>query len=107
MVGHNRCNLSKKAVRGSGGIGLLVKLSMYENFKVNVLDNNRYEGILWVKFEHISSPKIIFLICVCYLPPNISSRGDTSQEFFEKLGNQYLLYHNMGTVCICGDFKTL
>ena len=27
--GHNRSNLSNKAVRGSGGVGLLVRLSWY------------------------------------------------------------------------------
>ena len=31
--------LRKLYIRGSGGVGLLAKLSMYENFKVNVLDN--------------------------------------------------------------------
>ena len=34
-----------------------------------------------------------------------SSTGDTSLEFFENLGNQYLLYSNLGQDCICGDLN--
>ena len=85
--------LGKKAVRGSRGVGMLVKDKVYNKFKVNVV-NTSYEGILWVKFEHRDNPQVTFLVCVCYLPPSRSSRGDTSQEF---------LYSNLGPVCICRD----
>ena len=78
---------------------------MYKNkFKVNVVDTS-YEGILWVKFEHRENPQVTLLVCVCYLPPSRSSTGNTSQEFLENLGNQYLLYTNLGPVCICGDLN--
>ena len=83
---------------------MLVKDNVYNKFKVNVVDTS-YEGILWVKFECRENPPVTFLVCVCYLPPSRSSRGDTSQEFFENLGNQYLLYSNLGPVCICGDLN--
>ena len=43
---------------------------------------------------------------MCVLPPpSRSSRGDTSQEFFENLENQYSLYSNLGPVSICGDLN--
>ena len=95
---------AKNEVRGSGGVGLLVKERLYDKFNINVWDSS-YEGILWVRFEQQENSQVIFLICVCYLPPSSSSRGDTSQEFFETLGNQYLLYSNCGLVCIFGDFN--
>ena len=103
-IGQNRCKIAKKAVRGSGGVGMLVKHNVYNKFKVNVVDTS-YEGILWVKFEHRENPPVTLLVCVCYLPPSRSSRGDTSLEVFENLGNQYLLYSNLGPVCICGDLN--
>ena len=81
-----------------------MKDKVYNKFKVNVVDTS-YEGIMWVKFEHHENPQVTFLTCVCYLPPNSTSRGDSSLEFFESLGNQYLLFSNLGPVCICGDFN--
>ena len=38
MVGHNRTNISKRAVRGSGGVGVLVKESMLDRFSIDVVD---------------------------------------------------------------------
>ena len=104
-IGQNRGKLSRKAVRGSGGVGMLVRLTLFDRFKVKVLDSS-YEGILWVKFQSHDKVKMCFLICICYLPPHASSRGDTSQEFFEKLSSQCLLYPALGIICLCGDFNT-
>ena len=42
---------------------------------------------------------------LCYLPPNNSSRGDISLEFFNTLRFQVSKYHDTGIVCICGDFN--
>ena len=79
-IGQNRCKIAKKAVRGSGGVGMLVKDNVYNKFKVNVVDTS-YEGILWVKFEHRENPQVTLLVCVCYLPPSRSSTGDTTRIF--------------------------
>ena len=49
-IGQNRNKLAKNAVRGSGGVGLLVKEGLYDKFNINVWDSS-YEGILWVRFE--------------------------------------------------------
>ena len=68
--------------------------------KLNVVDTS-YEGILWLT-EHRENPQVTFLVSVCYLPPSRSTRGDTSQEYFEKLGNQY---SNLASVCKCGDLN--
>ena len=38
------------------------------------------EGILWVKLTDKLSSKNL-CVCVCYLPPSLSSRGDSSEEF--------------------------
>ena len=44
-------------------------------------------------------------ICVCYLPPANSSRGDKSTEFFDCLKAQIMEFHSYGKFFICGDFN--
>ena len=36
--GHNRTNISKRAVRGYGGVGVLVKENMFDRFSIDVAD---------------------------------------------------------------------
>ena len=43
--GNNRTSISKRAVRGSGGVGVLVKQSMFDRFSVDIVDKN-HEDIL-------------------------------------------------------------
>ena len=62
-IGHNRTNLSKRAVRGSGGVGVLVDNTLLNTYTVSVLDNE-YEGILWISLTNIDSSESICL-CAC------------------------------------------
>ncbi len=101
--GQNRLDLSKSAVRGSGGVGILVSVGIANQFKVTVLDQH-FEGILWLSFEDRST-NVSFNLAVCYLPPQGSSRGDCSQEFFDTLTSQIFLFGSDNPICICGDFN--
>ena len=74
-----RLAISKRAIRGSGGVGVLIKWQLYNMFDISILDSS-FEGILWIKFQSKESSNA-FSLCVCYLPPGNSSRGDISQEF--------------------------
>ena len=80
--GRNRTNTSKRAVRGSGGVGVLVKESMFDRFSIDIVDKS-HEDILWIACTQISNPENIVFICVCYLPPAASSRGDKSHDVFD------------------------
>ena len=102
-LGNNRKQISKRAIRGSGGVGLLVKDTVFHKFTVSVLDN-KSEGILWALLLDQASQHSISL-CVCYLPPSNSSRGDMSLEFFSNLRLQVSKYQDTGLLCICGDFN--
>ena len=82
-IGNNRKHISKRAWRGSGGVGILIKLSLLCSFDVAVI-SDKFEGILWVQFIH-KDTKSSFSVCVCYLPPIGSSRGDQSLEFLDSL----------------------
>ena len=89
-LGHNRKNTHIKAKKGSGGVGVFLKQSLFQSYDVNMIDNDK-EGILWLKF----SPKgneTEFLCCVCYLPPINSTRNIDGNEFFDTLLSQIHMY---------------
>ena len=103
--GNNRKVISKRAIRGSGGVGLLIKSDLLSIYNVTVLDSS-FEGSLWIQFESKNDCfKYAFCVCVCYLPPSTSCRGDISDQFFDNLATQTFIYSCIGPVCICGDFN--
>jgi len=81
----------------------LVNSKLLLDYDVSVLDS-QMEGILWLKLMDKFSCQSL-CVCVCYLPPASSSRGDCSEEFFDCLAAQISMYRNLGTICICGDFN--
>ena len=60
--GSNRKLLSKKATRGSGGVGVFINQSLLRSFNVNVLDNS-VDDILWLSFTSITKC-LLTLSCV-------------------------------------------
>ena len=74
---------------------MLVKESMFDRFSIDIVDK-RYEHILWVTCTEIDNPKNVVFICVCYLLPANSSRGDRSHDVFDFLGSQCHKYHDKG-----------
>ena len=62
--GPNRALLSRKAVRDSGGVGVLVKNVILRDWSVKVVDAE-LEHVMWVKLEHKETSN---LIAVCYFP---------------------------------------
>ena len=71
--GHNRQALNRKAVRGSGGVGVFVRNALLNDWAVEEVDTE-VEDILWLKLE-CSKTNSIVMLAVCYLPPMSSSRG--------------------------------
>ena len=69
---HNRTQIHKRAKVGSGGVSLFFKNEIVESYNISILDNS-IEDILWVRLEH-KNINICVNICVCYLPPDGSSR---------------------------------
>ena len=102
--GHNRSQLHVNARTGSGGVGILVKNELLYTFDAAIIDNT-HEGILWIQFkEKVSGEK--FNICVCYLPPEGSTRNIDADEYFETLLSQVYCYQQNGPFFICGDFNS-
>ena len=60
--GHNRASVSRKAVRGSGGVGLLVKKLILRDWSVEVVDM-RLEDVMWVKLERKETSQAVLICC--------------------------------------------
>lgn len=101
--GNNRKLISKRACRGSGGVGILISLDILKYFNVAVI-SDKFEGILWVQLVHKLN-KYSLGICAYYLPPVGSSRGDYSQEFFDSLKSLIIDNYHVDDFLICGDFN--
>ena len=103
--GNNRQDIDKNATRGSGGVGVLVKNEICNDFQIEKLDRS-FDGILWLKLtnKQIECDKVI--VCTCYCPPPSSSRGNISQEFYDRLLTDVYMYYDRLCPCIItGDFN--
>ena len=98
--GHNRLKIHRNAIRGSGGVGILIKNSIFESYSVAVV-NQDYEDISLIHNRSLESVGL----CVCYLPPSNSSRGDNSLEFFNVLKMLVLKMQMYDAFMLCGDFN--
>lgn len=104
FYGLNRTHIHVNARKGSGGVGFLIKENILQEFDVSVLESS-YEGILWLKLIH-KYDDFVLLPCVCYLPPENSSRHVDANVFFDNLLTDVYQYQNDGLLYICGDFNS-
>jgi hypothetical protein len=102
--GQNRRIIHRRAPSGSGGIGLLIKESLLDVFSVEVLYDT-HEGILWKSLKHKTS-NFSFKICVCYLPPENSTRVVNAIDFFDNLLTGIYDYQGDGLWYLCGDLNS-
>ena len=101
--GHNRKHLHRNAVRGSGGVGVLVREEVLKHYQVEILDAE-VEDMLWVKLNPGEEEQWLVL-AVCYVPPESSSRGRSSEGYLQLLAEQVAMFGVLGPVVICGDFN--
>ena len=102
--GHNRLELHRRAQSGSGGVGFLIRDNFADLYNISVLDKT-VDGMMWLKaVSRILSFTLI--ICVCYLPPDGSSRNVNAEEFMDVLmGKMYEFKPDSDLLYICGDFN--
>lgn len=81
-----------------------MKNELLLDFNVSVLQES-YEGILWLKLVH-RRKCFTLLPCVCYLPPENSSRRIDVNAFFDSLLSDFFVFQNIGKPFICGDFNS-
>ena len=100
--GNNRRGVHRRAVKGSGGVGMFVKQNLLKQYQVTVIDRN-YDGVLGVLFKSIEF-KLNFIIYTCYLPPESSPWADPT-AFYGHLMSQIYLNSEVNFIIICGDFN--
>ena len=101
--GQNRRHLHKNAVRGSGGVGVLIREEVLKSYQVEILDTD-VEDVLWVKLSQEEEEQVLVL-AVCYIPPEASSRGKSTEETLQQLAEQVVKFNQLGPIVICGDFN--
>ena len=60
--GNNRKSISKRACRGSGGVGILIRDSVLKQYSIASI-SDKHEGILWLQFINRTTN-------MCMLPPS-------------------------------------
>ena len=101
--GHNRFTTHRNAPKPSGGVGFLVKQSVFNSFHVRVLDK-AYDGILGLELRHKDTDTRVAMF-TCYLPPKISPWGRDADSFFSHLLTQIYLNYGMDSIVLFGDFN--
>ena len=60
---------------------------------------SEFEGILWIELQHkLTNERLRF--CVCYLPPNNSSRSVNAEEYFNTLMGNIYEFQNRSLITI-------
>ena len=98
----NNRQVSARARRGSGGVAILVKDSIFKLYTINVIDKS-HDGILGLEFKHKVLQKTI-VIFSCYLPPEGSPWADTTR-FYGHLISQHYLNIYADILLFAGDFN--
>ena len=90
-------------MRGSGGVGVLVREELLDVYTVEVLDRSA-EDKTWVHLKSKQGEGDL-VGAVCYVPPEASSRGKSEEETFGALEEQVQKFGTLGTLVICGVFN--
>ena len=102
--GNNRKFIHRNARHGSGGVGFLVHDRILNDFYVTILNDN-FDGILWLELQH-KRDNFCLLPCVCYLPPENSSRFSDVHSFYDTLLQNIYEYQNKGLLFVTGDMNS-
>ncbi|MES9883911.1 MAG: reverse transcriptase family protein, partial [Sedimenticola sp.] len=103
-IGHNRSYTHPNARRGAGGVGFLVRETLLEDYEC-ILINRDLQDVLWVKLIPRRVAHEPICMCVCYLPPDGSTRTNDPEHFFDTIMSQVYQYQSEGLIHVCGDFN--
>ena len=102
--GHNRTSIHVNAPKGSGGVGIFVRHTLFDTFDVSVIDKS-HDGILGIALsDKITSYKIA--VFTTYLPPENSPCGRNATDFYSHLLGQMYLSSDIDTVILAGDLNS-
>ena len=103
--GNNRKLLHVNAKKGSGGIGFLIKTSVLSMYNIVSVDRS-VDDVIKLSLSHKHSTYSISIFG-CYIPPQHSSRGRSSNDVFSFLSSQiYCDFVDTDCIVVLGDFNT-
>jgi len=100
---NNRLLRHRKAPKASGGVAMLVKDTVFNDFSVRVIDKE-VDGILGLEFTNKNSG-FFFVVFSCYLSPDNSVWGMDPTSFFSHLISQIYLNCEADFLVVCGDLN--
>ena len=93
-------HVNKRAVRGSGSVGIFVKEELLKFLDVVILDDT-VEDVMWVEImSRIWNEWEGLLLGICYVPPELSGRQG-NVEIFEKIGSHTMEFRDWCRVILC------
>ena len=99
----NRTELNKKACRGSGGIAILVKRILQNNFEITncYQDGDNVIGISLTSRERDAK----ILVYGVYLPPENSPYASGNDAILDRLTVEMYRQSESDSIYVCGDFN--
>ena len=101
---HNRQITHINAPKGSGGVGIFVRNSIYEEYEISIVDKS-FDGILGILLTSKQTDYKIVIFSV-YLPPENSPWGRNATDFFSHLLGQIYLLSDNDAIFVCGDLNS-
>ena len=101
---NKRKSVHVDAPTASGGVGLLVKYAMAQNYNFHVVDKS-YNDILAMKFIH-KYTNFTFVVVSAYLPPETSPWGRDAFSFYNHLLQLLYNFCDVDGFFILGDLNS-
>ena len=102
-IGFNRCRIHKDAPKASGGVGILIKHTILDQYLLESIDKS-YDGILAINLTS-NYTDYSFVVISGYLPPENSVWGRDSQEFSSHALSLVYIYNDCDTVFSMWGFE--
>ncbi len=100
---HSRLTRHVRAAINHGGVGLLVKENILNDFNLSVLDMS-LDGLLSVEFTHKQS-EFNFVVLICYVPPEGSPWSQNISDFYAYLTSEVYSNFECDMLFIVGDMN--
>ena len=101
--GHCRSTRHVRANRQFGGVGILIKNTILNEFDISVI-SDCFDGIFGILFTNILTD-LKFIVLAVYLPPEESPWGRHSDNFFAHLLSLIYMNTHVDHIVICGDLN--
>ncbi len=100
---NNRKSIHRRAPKGSGGVAVLIRDYVLQEYKVTVVSKD-FEGILGMQLENNDTGFTAVVFC-CYLSPENSVWGRNADDMFSQLTGELYVNQEADLLIVAGDFN--